>query len=189
MSQPGDWIEERHRKLLKLYLRQYQLDPRLRQRFDASDLVQDAFAKAVAKASQFVGQSEGERVQWLREILTNVVIDRIRYECAERRDVAKEQPLVNAVQESSVRLDNILPGKNPSPSEQAQGRELLFRFAEAVDELSDDQRDVVIMRHRESLTVAEIAEQLGKTPKAVAALLYRGEHRLRVLLSDDKPGP
>jgi RNA polymerase sigma-70 factor (ECF subfamily) len=187
MRQPADWIEERHRKLLKLYVRQYELDPRLRRRFDSSDLVQDAFAKAVENGQQLRGQTEGERIKWLQVILKNAVIDRIRREFDQGHDVRKEQYLVNAAQESSVRVENLVPGKDPSPSAQADRHEFLFRLAGAIDQLSDRQRDAVILKHLHGLKVAEIAQQMEIEPKVVSNLLYRGEAKLCELMPDYRP--
>jgi RNA polymerase sigma-70 factor (ECF subfamily) len=188
MGQPGDWIEERHRNLLKLYVRQYQLDARLRRRLDSSELVQDALLKAVQNAHQLRDQAEGARIKWLQVILKNVVIDRIRHEFSQGWDAGKEQDLVKAAEESSVRLENQLAAKDPSPSSQAAHHEFLFRLAVAIEQLPERQRDVVILKHQDGLKVAEIAQHLGEEPKIVSNLLYRGEAKLCELMPEYKPG-
>jgi RNA polymerase sigma-70 factor (ECF subfamily) len=178
MDRPGNWIEERHRNLLKLYVRQYQLDPRLRRRFDSSEVVQDAFVKAVENADQLRDQGEGARIKWLHVILKNVVIDRIRREFGPEHDVRREQPLVNAAQESSARVENLMAANGPSPSSEAA----------AIDQLPERQRDVVILKHLHGLKIAEIAQQLEEQPKVVSNLLYRGEAKLCELMPEYKPG-
>jgi RNA polymerase sigma-70 factor, ECF subfamily len=72
MPRPQDWCLERYRALLKLQVRQLQLDPRFQRRFDSSDLVQDAYENALAHFDQFRGQTEAELVKWLQVILANV---------------------------------------------------------------------------------------------------------------------
>jgi RNA polymerase sigma-70 factor (ECF subfamily) len=187
MTEPNPWQPERYRALLRLQARQMQLDPRLRPRFDASDLAQDAVVKALEARSQFRGQSEAEYVRWLQQILANVAVDRVRRERAQKCDPALERSIHAAVAESSVRWENLLADHRTPPDREAERGELLLRLAEAIEQLPDDQREVVICRHLMGLPVAEIAEQLGRSEKAVASLLLRGRRKLRELLPDYQP--
>jgi RNA polymerase sigma-70 factor, ECF subfamily len=182
MPEPGTWSLERYRPLLRLQARQLQLDPRLKRLWDDSDLVQDAYGRAVEKLEQFRGTSEGELVRWLQRILANTANDRIREAHAQKRDLGVVQSLEQAVADSSVRLDAFLAAEQSSPSEQAERGEMLVRLAAALDELPEEQRDVIIHHHLHAAPVAEIAGRMGKTEKAVAMLLYRGKRRLHELL-------
>jgi RNA polymerase sigma-70 factor (ECF subfamily) len=187
MSDARPWQPERYRALLRLQAQQMRLDPRLRRRFDASDLAHDALARALEALPQFRGGTEGEFVAWLQQILANVAVDRARRERAQKRDVALEQSIHAAVAESSARWDNTLAGRQEPPDRQAERRELLLRLAEAIDRLPDDQREVVVCRDLMRMPVADIAGQLGRTEKSVASLLLRGRRKLRELLPDDQP--
>jgi DNA-directed RNA polymerase specialized sigma24 family protein len=51
--------------------------------------------------------------------------------------------------------------------------------------LPEPQRDVIIYHHLHAMPVADIAERMGKTDKAVAMLLYRGKRGLHELLVGD----
>jgi len=62
MHDAPEWLSERHRALLRLRARHLQLDPRLRRRFDESDLVQETLLRAHANRDQCRGETEGERV-------------------------------------------------------------------------------------------------------------------------------
>src|SRR5262245_21596433 len=99
---------ERFRPLLRLQVRQMQLDPRLQKRFDSSDLVQATFQRALENLANFRGGSEGELVQWLHEILGSTVVDEIRKARAQKRDVTLERSLQAVVAESSARLEKFL---------------------------------------------------------------------------------
>jgi RNA polymerase sigma-70 factor (ECF subfamily) len=184
MSASPAWPLERYRPLLCLYARQLQLDPRLRRRLGNSDLVQESLLRAHQGLEQFRGQSEGELVAWLRAILERVAIDQGRAARAGKRDVAQEQSLQAALDESSARLERFLADSGPSPASEAAHRELQLRLAAAIDQLPADQRDAVILRDLHGEPVARIAEQLGKTERAVAGFLLRGRRRLRELLPD-----
>jgi RNA polymerase sigma-70 factor (ECF subfamily) len=162
------------------------LDPRLRARFDDSDLVQEALLRAHQNLAGFKGTTEAELVQWLEQILSHVVVDAVRRERAQKRDYALEQSLQHALDESSARLDRYLQADQSSPSQKAARHEELLRLADALDQLPDDERDVVIQRHMLGASVAEISARLDRTEKAVASLLYRAQRRLCGLLSPNE---
>jgi RNA polymerase sigma-70 factor (ECF subfamily) len=184
MAAPGEWHPERYRDLLCMLARQIQLDPRLRRRFDTSDLVQETLLKATENLEQFRGGTEAELVKWLEEILQNALADAIRRARAQKRDVAREEALAVVVNDSSIRLRNWLASPDSSPSQRAQREEQLLHVAAALAKLPEDQRDVIILRDSLDTPIRAIAEQLGRTEKAIAGLLLRGRRKLRDLLQE-----
>jgi len=186
-ASPDDWSWDRYRPLLKLQYRQLQLDPRLRRRFDASDLVQDAFEQALKSLDQFHGQTEGERVKWLQKIFRNKAMDRIRKETAAKEDVRRDRSIENAIAESSARWEIALGIEDEQPDRQAERREFLFLLADAMEKLPDGQRDAVLLLQLMGSKIADAAEQLDRSEKAVSHLLRRGLDRLADLLPDYKP--
>jgi RNA polymerase sigma-70 factor (ECF subfamily) len=184
MEERTCWRPERYRPLLRLQVRQLQLDPRLQARFDPSDLVQDALVKAVQNVGQFRGKTEPEFVAWLLTILRNVVQDRLDEAHALKRHPAREQAL-RAMDSSSARMERFLIDHQPMPGQQAEHQELLLRLAAAMEQLPEDQRDVLVHYYFLGSTVEQIASRLGRTRKAVAGLLYRGRRQLRQSLGDD----
>lgn len=181
MAPVQDWPLERYRALLHLLVRQCQFDPRLRRRFDSSDLVQETLLRAYARRDQFRGTTEPERIRWLQEILSHVLADEVRKAHARKRDVALEQSLQAGLAESSARLEAYLADGRPGPGQQAERHELLLRLADALEQLPEDQRRVVIQRDLLGDPVSRIAEDLGRTEKSVAGLLLRGRRALRDL--------
>jgi RNA polymerase sigma-70 factor (ECF subfamily) len=187
MTEPRQWQPERYRALLRLQVRQMHLSPRLHRRFDSSDVVQDALLKAVKELPHCRAQNEGEFVCWLQQILENAALDCVRRENAQKRDPALEQSIHDAIAESSASWGKVLGDGRLPPDKEAERREMMLRFAEAVDQLPEDQRDVVICRNQSGLPVAEIAARLGRSERSVAGLLLRGLKRLRKLLPDYEP--
>jgi RNA polymerase sigma-70 factor (ECF subfamily) len=181
MPDRPDWDPGRYRPLLCLLAHQLRLDARVRRRFDSSDVAQEALTRACEELPEFRGTTEAEFVAWLQKILANRAIDMIRREGAARRDVALEQSIHNGLRDSSERLKQ-LADRTASPSEQAAGRELLVRVPEAIEQLPEDQREVVLLRDLQGLPVAEIAARLGRTEKSVAGFLRRGRRRLAEIL-------
>jgi RNA polymerase sigma-70 factor (ECF subfamily) len=121
---------------------------------------------------------------WLRRILSNTLVDAIRDYDGAKRDIGLERSLEATVGQSSARLEALLQADATSPSGQAVRHEQLRALAAALARLPEDQRLAVEMHYLQACTVAEVAEQLGKTERSVAGLVRRGLQSLRVLLAD-----
>ncbi len=180
MATTTAWEPERFRPLLHLQVRLLGIDPLFRRRFDSSDVVQETLLKAHKHRDQFRGTTEAELVGWLQAILRRVVLDKVKKE----GNVRLEASLHEAVDESSARLHDCLHAKGPAPDEQAQQQEFLRRLDAALDRLPEDQREAVILRDLRGATVRQIAEQMERSEKAVADLLYRGRRKLKEMLGD-----
>jgi RNA polymerase sigma-70 factor (ECF subfamily) len=174
---------EDYREYLRL-LAQLQLDRRLQGKVDLSGVVQQTMLEAHQAFSK--GEfGDGERLAaWLRRILANNLADEIRKLRAARRDLRRERSLEAAIDQSSLRLEAWLAADGPSPSAHVQRQEQALRLSAALARLPDAQREALIMRHLRGLSLAEIAERLGRSHAAVAGLLKRGLAQLRKDLQD-----
>ncbi len=184
MVNSNEWRLEKFRPLLRLRVRQIHLDPRLQRRFDGSDLVQEALLRAHEGLGDFRGADEAALRKWLEQILVNVLTDAVRHERALKRDVAREQSLEAALEQSSARLEQYLIANGASPAEVVEQQEQLLRLAAAIDHLSDDYRDVIIRRDLMDESVAQIAVQMNRSEKSIAGLLLRARRNLRELLAE-----
>jgi RNA polymerase sigma-70 factor (ECF subfamily) len=174
---------ERYREYLRLLARLH-MDPRLRQKLDPSDVVQETLLHAHANRETFRGTSEPELAAWLRRILANTLAQALRGFGRQRRDLALERSLEMAVDASSARLEQWLAADQSGPGEQAERNELLLRVAEAMARLPDEQRAALELRHLQGQSVAEIGRMLDRSEASVAGLLRRGLMRLRELLNE-----
>jgi RNA polymerase sigma-70 factor, ECF subfamily len=180
---PGSDALERHRAYLRLLARLH-LDPRLRGKLDPSDVVQQTLLQAHQGLGQFRGRSDGELAAWLRQILARNLAHAVRDLGREKRDVGRERSLEQALDASSSRLEAWLAAEQSSPSQRAQRNEQLLRLAQALADLPEAQREAVVLHYWQGQSLAEIGEQLGRTPAAVAGLLHRGLKQLRGLLQE-----
>jgi RNA polymerase sigma-70 factor (ECF subfamily) len=169
---------ERFRGYLRLLAR-LQLDTRLQGKLDPSDLVQQTLLKAHQGLGQFRGRSTAEQAAWLRQILANTLANAVRDLARAKRDVALERSLEASLADSSARLEALLVADQSSPSQRAERNEQLLQLAEALSTLPEAQREVLLLRHCQGLSLAEIGEQLGRTRASVASLLRRGLEQLR----------
>jgi RNA polymerase sigma-70 factor (ECF subfamily) len=86
--------------------------------------------------------------------------------------------------ESSARLEALLAVEQQSPCQHAVQQENLLRLAEALGRLPEDQRAAVELHHLEGRSLAETAEQLGRSRSAAASLVFRGLRNLRRMLDE-----
>jgi RNA polymerase sigma-70 factor (ECF subfamily) len=174
---------DRFRAYLALLART-QLDGRLRDKLDPSDVVQQTLLEAHQKRAQFRGSSEGEMAAWLRQMLAHNLADALRALTRARRDVARERSLEAALEESSARLHAWLAAEQSSPSQRAIQQEDSMRLAEALTRLPEPQREAVTLHHLQGWTLADLARHLGRSEPAVAGLLHRGLKKLRELMQE-----
>ena len=186
MHSAGDAADrgpERFRSYL-LLLARARLDPVVRAKVDASDVVQQTLLEAHRDRAHFRGRTVGEQAAWLRQILARNLANVVRDLRRDRRDVARERPLQAAIDESASRLEAWLAGETSSPSQQAERHERAVRLAEALQALPENQREAVVLRHWHGCSLDEIARRLGCTTAAVTGLLHRGLRNLRRQLHD-----
>src|SRR5690349_18305851 len=90
---------ERFRNYLR-FLADIKLDRRLRNRIDASDIVQDTMLRAYAAWNTFRANDADQRLAWLRQILMRSILHALRDARCAKRDVAREQRLDGILDES-----------------------------------------------------------------------------------------
>jgi RNA polymerase sigma-70 factor, ECF subfamily len=176
---------ERYRAYLRLLARLH-LDERLRGKLDPSDVVQQTLLQAHQARGQFRGSGDGALAAWLRQILARNLAHAVRDLGREKRDVGRERSLEQALDASSSRLEAWLAAEQSSPSQRAQRNEQLLRLAQALADLPEAQREAVVLHYWQGQSLAEIGDQLGRTPAAVAGLLHRGLKQLRCLLQESE---
>ncbi len=62
-----------------------------------------------------------------------------------------------------------------------------MRLADALEQLPDDYRAVLLLRHFEGLSFPEVAERLGRSVASVKNVWARALARLRPLMEDESP--
>lgn len=177
---------DRYRNYLKLLART-KIPHWVQRRAGSSDVVQEVCVQAHQSIGQFRGASEGEFLAWLRTVLASR-LNRLleQHVDAEKRDIRREQSLVemaNSLGRSSVRLEELLVDRAQSPSAVLQRSELLVAMSNLMAQLPDDYRQVILLRHVDGLSFAEIAERMERAQGATRMLWFRAIDRLRELLS------
>jgi RNA polymerase sigma-70 factor (ECF subfamily) len=154
-----------------------------RGKVDASDLVQETFLEAHRNFHLFQGTEELQFACWLRQILAARVANLIRYYFSQKRDIRLEQRLDDPENPSPLPCCE-LARSMCSPSQQAARREQAGILADALEQLPQHYREVMILRHFEELTFPEVARKMNRTQDSVEALWRRAIVRLRQLLAN-----
>jgi RNA polymerase sigma-70 factor (ECF subfamily) len=184
-EEPGalDRLLDSYRNYLRLLARTG-LDVSLRGKADPSDLVQDALLKATQRFGQFRGATEAELAGWLRQILSRCLADFVRRYQTSGRRAGREQSLNELLDHSSQAMERMVAANGTSPSASAARRDLGVLLSDALAQLSEDHREVIVLHHLEGLDWDEVAQRLGRTPAAVRKLWTRALQQLRPLIDE-----
>jgi RNA polymerase sigma-70 factor (ECF subfamily) len=134
----------------------------------ARDVVQDTFIRLY--------QQDREKVQrglktWLFTVCRNRALDILR----------KEKRMVALEDEKAARIES----KAVAPDRAADWEERVAQVMNALDRLSDNQREVIRLKFQQGLSYNEISEATGLTSGNVGFLLHTGLKRLRSMLPED----
>ena len=167
-----------------LLLAQMRLDRKLRGKLDPSDIVQQTLLEAHQALESFRGDDTAAQAAWLRQVLARNLANAVRDLTRAKRDVRKERSLHGDLEASASKLENWFAANQSSPSQKAERHEGALRLAEALAQLPETQREAVVLRHFQGLSLAEIAAQLECTTAAITGLLHRGLKNLRKSLTE-----
>lgn len=174
-----------YRGYLQFLARQH-LSNRYSGRLDYSDVVQQTLLQAHVAKSQFQGESELERLAWLRQILVRCISHATRQLHAKKRDIHRERSLVDDLDASSMRLEGLLADKESTPSQCLARQDRVLLIADAIESLPEEQKQIIVLRYWEEKSLREVADMLGKSLPAVAGQLHRATKKLRNRLAMDK---
>lgn len=139
-------------------------------RAEAEDLAQEVFVTVFKSIATFRGDSKLST--WLYRVATNHAKNRLKYLGRRARGQKKEldehadaTALESATMNTSHRMAR--------PDEQAQGNQLEILIRQALLELPDDQRELVVLRDIENLTYEEIQDLTGLPSGTVKSRLHR----------------
>jgi RNA polymerase sigma-70 factor (ECF subfamily) len=156
------------------------LDPRLRARLGPSDVIQEAQLEAFRRLDDYLRRRPMAFRLWLRKTVCERLLMLRRYHLrSQRRTVQREVVLPDR---SSLMLVQQLFATGSTPSEQLDRRELARQVNEVMLQLSEADREVLVMRNLEALSNQEVAEILGIDPAAASQRYGRALLRLRKLL-------
>ena len=132
---------------------------------EAREVAQDTLLKAWAARDRY--DPSRPFYPWLRTILRNT--------CRDARARGRHRAV------SGLKADRVVASE-PSPERVAVLQEETLRLRDAMRGLEPDHHEIIVLRHFEDLSYAEIAEILGVAQGTVMSRLYRARRALAARL-------
>jgi RNA polymerase sigma-70 factor (ECF subfamily) len=151
-------------------------------RRDAEEVAQDALVRAFRAMRDYPRERVAELKlrPWLASITVNLARNRRRRH-EDRQPPGSLEPMLDAG------FDPPTPGHD-TPATSADRRETKRELATALLDLTPAVRSAIVLRHVDGLSVAEVAEALGRPEGTVKSQIHRGLRELRVIL-EAQPDP
>src|SRR6516165_6062288 len=179
-AEAGDQLLCQHRDKLWRQI-DLRLDRRLRRRVDPSDVVQEAQLEALRRLPEYLRRCPMPFWLWLRKIAhERLIMAYRRHAVAGCRSIGRNIALPAS---SSAVLGQQLLARGSSPSQALKRQELAASVRQAVAELSDAYREMILMRNFEQLTNQQAAAVLGIDPATASQRYGRALIRLRAILA------
>jgi RNA polymerase sigma-70 factor (ECF subfamily) len=178
----------RHRGRLR-HMVGVRLDRRLLARLDPSDVVQEVLLEAHEKLDDYLRDPPLPFYPWLRQIAWQRLVKIHQHHHTRKRGVSREGPAVPQLPDESVAdLAERLAASGTSPSRHALREELRLRVRGALGRLGERDREVLVLRYLEQMSLVEIAAVLGTSVGTVKSRHARALLRLQALLDDGGEG-
>ncbi|PKO15182.1 RNA polymerase subunit sigma-24 [candidate division BRC1 bacterium HGW-BRC1-1] len=147
---------------------------------EALDLTQEVFLNCFRKISSFKGDSALST--WLYRITVNTAKNRWKYQQSRgmNRTSSLDAPL-DSDDEERVRQ---FPDSQPTPRKMAADRESMVVLGRQLDGLSEEYREVLVLRYIDEQSYEDIADHLGISLGTVKSRIHRARHELRDRMQD-----
>ena len=139
---------------------------------DAEDLTQEIFIK-IFQTLRSYDAAQGSFQTWLNRVARNHLVDHYRR--------TRKDRLTSSLEDETTPLE-AKPGSGMSPAEHVESRERKELLQSALERLSPDMREAVILRDLQDLDYQEIAQVLGVPEGTVKSRINRGRLELARVL-------
>jgi RNA polymerase sigma-70 factor (ECF subfamily) len=135
---------------------------------DAEDVVQQVFTRVLTAIESYEQQRSVPFSAWLLRIAHNIAIDHVR----------RRRPTLDEARTPVA-----------EPRSQLEANHLRGMLCEALAELPEVQREIVVLRHLGGFSPGEIAQRLGRSEDSVHGLHHRGRRALQTALAHAGAAP
>ena len=166
----------RHRKPVFNFILRY-----VGLRETAEDLLQETFLRVIKGAEAY--QRQAKFTTWLYTIARNLCVDQSRRQ-KHRKAQSLDAPM-NSSAESGTLLD-VIAGSEIASDRQTINKELQLRLHSALARLSEEQREVFLMREFLDMPFKDIAQVVGVPENTVKSRMRYALEKLRLELDEYK---
>jgi RNA polymerase sigma-70 factor (ECF subfamily) len=189
-QQLGDLLEDHRAKLLRMV--DLRMDPALRARIGASDVLQEAYIEIASRVDDYLKNPRMPFFLWVRFITAQRLLKLRRFHVgAQKRDVRREvsADAPGGPSASAVALVNHLMASGISPSLAVAEEEFRRQLLEALESMNALDREVLVLRHFEEMSNADAARSLGIATDAASKRYIRALERLASVLKRNGVAP
>ncbi|HZA14391.1 MAG TPA: sigma-70 family RNA polymerase sigma factor [Myxococcaceae bacterium] len=153
----------------------------LKDREDAMDVAQEAFVKVYKYLDHFKGDSSF--YTWLYRISVNICIDVIRKKGGARgEDVEFDEQIAHDTAQAQIGALGSRLGTNPQKS--ALRRELAEKIQEALEQIPEKHRAILLLREVEGMSYEDLARVLEIPKGTVMSRLFHARAKVQKILSE-----
>jgi RNA polymerase sigma-70 factor, ECF subfamily len=145
----------------------------------AEDLLQDTFLRVIKGAQSY--KQQAKFTTWLYTIARNLCVDRSRRQ-KHRKAQSLDQPMRD--DEGSGTLLDVVAGADVGAERQAIGAELQQKLEAAIASLSEEQREIFVLRQVQGIPFKEIAEIVGIPENTAKSRMRYALEKLRLELEE-----
>ncbi|MBB6243192.1 RNA polymerase sigma-70 factor (ECF subfamily) [Rhodanobacter sp. MP1X3] len=156
----------RHRGTLYRYLLRSLRDPHR-----TDELFQETWSRVINARASY--QPQAKFSTWLLQIAHNLIVDSLR----------RQKPMAVG-DEAEAALSNVAMPEREQPEHALSNLERRRNLQHAIDRLPDEQREVILLRLEQELSLEEIASVTGTGRETVKSRLRYAMNRLREVLSE-----
>jgi RNA polymerase sigma-70 factor (ECF subfamily) len=170
-----------HRSRLRRMV-QLRLDQRLQGRVDPSDVIQEAYVEALSRLNNYLEQPDMPLFLWLRLLVgQQLTYAHRKHLGTKKRDAGREVSICREAypEASSAALAAHLVGRVDTPSVILMRADRVQRIQQALESMSDMDREVLTLRHFEQLSRSETARVLDIEESAASKRYVRALRRLK----------
>ena len=150
----------------------------VRNREDAKDITQDAFVKAYNSLDSF--RLEASFYTWLYRIAMNLSIDFLRRRTRQGTTSYDETIAARGEDGGVAEIHH-----TDDPRRNLERKRLHKRIMDALDELPEDQKQIILLRELEGMSYKEIADITGVPEGTVMSRLFYARKKMQKLLAED----
>lgn len=140
---------------------------------EAEDLGSEVFVRALRGVEHYK-ETGAPMEAWLFKIAHNLCVDYLRSR--------GRRPVSVLLDEDALPVGTIPPSPLGNPDEELERQEEVRQLQQAMEQLTDAQRQVLALRFGGDMTSEQVAEVMGKRPGAVREMQSAGIQKLRQIL-------
>lgn len=156
---------ERVRRIVRL-----RLGRRLREMVESGDILQETFAQAVKAFGNFEVRDEASMIHWLSQLAERQIIAQADYHNARKRDHKKNRPLQPTGSDGSFEI--VYPDDQTRPLQLLADVEQAHIVEDCIDQLSEDYRELIVLRNYAGASWESVAERTGRPSAAAARMMH-----------------